>query len=356
MKNHVVWVNPDFKTPFGFQKGQPSSLGLLLSLNYKEGPDFFLGVQRGHFRSSIVGQFVIKDRKERAYSEVSLKGSGLLAEEEKTSMPNKSLIAKQWHIKTKAGEPTAEVRGLLDFDAAHHDAIHAEKFTRLGIETHRVLAIIVFEELNIGSERVSVEECKEKGLLFNFRPVVQVRVFRTNQRLHDIIQEENENSETRKNRILEIIRSLWSKESVYLKEQILVPNYLVWLTQAVASHVGRMHKHRYLHRWLNPHNITLDGCLVDFDGVERMGVFCNLSGSYTREIRRDAWTDCYWSDGAGGGFKQTGKAGALESLQDFQQSLQRLFPEISALAEVDVATMFKERYESVGGYRGMIPL
>ena len=55
VKNHVRWINPNFRSPFLFEKGKQSPLGLLLSLHKSEKPDFFLTARLGHMRSAVVG-------------------------------------------------------------------------------------------------------------------------------------------------------------------------------------------------------------------------------------------------------------------------------------------------------------
>lgn len=155
-----------------------------------------------------------------------------------------------------------EVRGLLDYTDAYHDALWAEQLYALGVRTHRTLGIIMLKELVTTEGIESVELLQQRQLLpAGFMPVVQVRAFGTELRVSDLTVKPRFQEAT-----LNDVYQLIGEE---LGITVSGENYLDWFAATLAKNMGRLHQAGLVHGSISAHNITLDCRLVDHDTMYR---------------------------------------------------------------------------------------
>ncbi|KND50269.1 MAG: hypothetical protein AB202_03550 [Parcubacteria bacterium C7867-007] len=318
LKNTVVWENTALKAPFNFEVGTQSPLGVMLDPSIDPPVDqsaLSLRVrERGHGRSADVGGVYFKDTQGRLYRDIDVKGTGAVS--------NNTGKSVSWgRLMTTNGEV---MYGLMSKEDALHDSEMAEVLTALNIRTHRSLAIIELQELvrfNLLTRKGEVESVeqlrREKSLIDDFVPVVQVRAFGTKSRLQDM---ESVTSFQEFEDALDLVRLETNGEVTDIE------SYMQWFSTTLAQNIGRMHANGYLHGYLTPHNITLDCRVVDFDSVtkrpdEDKDPVIPEYTSFEEELNAPPPASEFW-DAASKDFHK-----AVETLQRHLQSIAKHYPE-----------------------------
>ena len=363
--NTVIWANEAMKAPFDIRVGEPSPFGVLLALSGEPDATGFPGIPRqDHWRTLDVGQVYFEDTEHRLYRDVDIKGSGLL--QPILSIPPSAEVgeAGQWFAKpASGGQVSMDVRGLLDRDDALHDADMAEQFTTLGIRTHRALAIVKLEELNVGTERIPIDQLKaEKKLHPDFYPVVEARAFGVKTRTGDLFSIRRSPS-VRGQEYIERLRSmelskLLSESQIAVakreigdalafleKEQgkaLSKEEYVHWFVSEMGRAIGIMHNAGYAHQWLHAQNVTLDARLTDFDSVYRLADF-DLNPELTPAEREEEKETLIYNDI---NFDPTfSRTGILSWLEPYVTYLKKLYPEeLEVLDATRTNTEFFESY------------
>jgi hypothetical protein len=271
VKNHVVYVNPDIDSPFDLQQGKSTRLGIFLSSEQHDGDKArAVEVEVEHGRSALLIRAIFGEKKKgegprQMFRDVDIKGGGWV-------------IYRSIHgeIVPQVGEIMLEgndkgTKGILNMSEARQNAHMSEMFQKLGIRTNRTVAIIALEELVYKGEKISIEEARSKGLIAeSMQPVLEVRAFGTHARLIDATSLRS--SDIKKTAYVEDARLLVAQELGEDPAQFDMLRYAEWLAQTVGKNIGLMHKNRHVHKMLGlGHNITLDGCVVDFAAVEKIG-------------------------------------------------------------------------------------
>lgn len=300
--NEVIWVNPNFPNlPFDLKVKRPCKFGLFLTPSdiekkWKHGlSDHILGistarlieeklktkkleVRRGHYRSGIIGKVIFKDKDGNLYRDVDLKGIGLVAfrqDEHGIENPDEPIVSE-----LKEGDFDLvgdHVLGFRNKKHAEHDAYVTEKMHQLGVRTHRVLALVVLEEIVILEEgnprKISIDEAKKRRLIHrDMTPVVEVRAFGTKTRILEWGILRSNNPFRRKDILQEIedARSLLIRELGKTEKEFDLVAYFNWLTETMGRNLGIMHKADWRHGYVHGLNMTLDGRLVDFDSAAKV--------------------------------------------------------------------------------------
>lgn len=240
--NEVIWVNENFEEiPLKLKEGEPTKLGLFLTPKPKEGEKTVdLKVSEEHGRSALLGRAIFKDKQERLYRDIDLKGMGRVA-----------------GIEAKVGDLWGG-RGIFDLEDALNNKNMAEKFLKAGIRTERYLALIKLKEIiDKNGQKTSIKEAKKRRLIpSEEQPVIALRAFGTKFRVSDINKER-----------LEDARQLVAQELNIKKEKFSWEDYLKWFAKTAGRNLGLMHKNEWLHEYLTVHNVTLDCRVVDLDEV-----------------------------------------------------------------------------------------
>ena len=357
--NTVIWANADMKAPFDIRIGERSPFGVLLALPGETDPAGFPGIPReDHWRTLDVGQAYFEDTEHRLYRDVDIKGTGLLH-------PRAHAGAEpgQWFANRAAGGGASmDVRGLLDRDDALHDADMAERFTALGIRTHRALAIVKLEELNVGTKRIPVDQLKaEKKLHPDFYPVVEARAFGVKTRTGDLFSLRRAASVKGQEYIERLrsmeLRDLLSESQIaaakkeigdalaFLEKEQGRPfskeEYVHWFLGEIGRAIGIMHDAGYAHQWLHAQNVTLDARLTDFDSVYRLADF-DLNPELTPAEREEEKETLIYNDI---NFDPTfSRTGILSWLEAYVTYLKKLYPE--ELETTDATRTNAEFFES----------
>ena len=80
--------------------------------------------------------------------------------------------------------------GLLDIREAKKDFKLSEEFTKAGIRTCRVAAIIKLEEIIHNGKKITIDEARKLEIIDpDFQPVIEVRCFRIKARVKDVLPE-----------------------------------------------------------------------------------------------------------------------------------------------------------------------
>ncbi|MDO8536658.1 MAG: hypothetical protein Q7R94_00215 [bacterium] len=273
VKNHVLWVNPDFpELPFNIEEGESTKLGMFLTRKPKDEKLYRLertGTRHG--RSVLVVRAVFEDKEGRLYRDVDSKGSGP--------------TGGNWGNWIEPMEKK-ESAGILNLAAAYYDKDISEEFYKEGIRAHRVIAIIGLDEIiDREGNKISVKEARESGLIAeSSSPVIEIRAFGTKARFEDThVFPHDKNEEL----LLDDARMLVAQELGLRPEEFTKLDYIKWLAATIGKNIGLMHKNYWHHGFfLSGHNTTLDGRFVDFDSVEKL----NPKDKLTEEkLLDDAW-------------------------------------------------------------------
>jgi len=269
VKNTVLEVNPYIYPPLKLEEGKPSPLGLFAEAAFEkigEAPSpgkYLLEVWRVHPRSALLGRVVFTDKERRLYRDTDLKGIGLIGEPWGALLrePQVSVPGRKWGDLGRLG--------LLDRGTALSDYEKSEEFLKAGIRTYRILAIIGLKELVANQRKLSLKEAIKEGIIDKrFHPAIEVRAFGTKLRIEDFYSE-SEYSENDVELLLDDARKLVSQE-LGRKEPLSEEEYLSWFAKTLGENVGSMHKNGWYHRYLSPHNITLDCRIVDLDSIVQL--------------------------------------------------------------------------------------
>ena len=271
--NKVIFTNDDVLFPLKMKEGEPSPLGIfaekVLSDRLKraeqlspEEKEKIVEVCEGHKRSALLARAIFRDKEDRLYRDIDVKGIGMI----EWQWPEGKGLGVE--ISSRLGEPSGGGRGgLLDENLAFYDMQMSEEFYKAGIRTSRVLGIIRLNELIKDGKRISLEEARKGGIIDKeFSPVISVRAFGTKARVDELINMPSGDIEG---------RSLLLKDAQELVEQELgkkfssTEEYLEWFAKTLGKNVGLCHKNHWAHGYLSGHNITLDCRIVDLDGVTK---------------------------------------------------------------------------------------
>ncbi len=274
VKNIVIYVNPEFYIPFKLEEGKESPLGLFAKsaikrrkpkVYHKNRIPFELWASN-HSRSSLLGRIIITDKQGNLYRDIDLKGNGYTEESYVSDKDNWSKIIIR---------RLRDDRGLARKDWALHDANLSEEFHRLGIRTHRVLAIIKLKQVILQESKetslvgrlLPVRQAREEGTIAkNIIPVIQVRAFATKFRVKDLSYDYA--SEAEKKTFLSDARRIVSQELGRERNPLSYQEYIEWFAKTLGRNVGLMHKNGWYHNYLSDHNVTLDCRIVDLDSVK----------------------------------------------------------------------------------------
>jgi hypothetical protein len=272
VKNEVVWVNPSLDLPFSLEVGKRTNLGIfasvpagIFSLNTLLGRwSKKLETDPDHNRSALLGRVVIGERRnkegeQQIYRDIDIKGLGLIDKYKGTvdkSGPHAKDLSETW--------------GLLNLGPALHDAGMAELFHEYGIRTHRAIAVIKLHEIVQGERRISIAKAKKEGLIAEKGdPALEIRAFGTQARFIDVTS--GFVSKERRDMLIEDARVLVAQELGLDEKNFTKLEYAKWLGRTLGKNFGLLRKHGYIHGYVREgHNITLDGCLVDFDSVKHV--------------------------------------------------------------------------------------
>jgi hypothetical protein len=204
---------------------------------------------------------LFKDKGGNLYRDIDLKGIGATTERDGAIVVDD---APEGYRYSEMPHGTKINLGIIDLFAAVRDKEKSEELLKLGVRTHREIAIIELDEIvDPKGRKISIEEAKRVGLIWpDSKPVVEVRAFGTKARLADA--KENPLS-------VEDARLLVASENNFDPEKFNKKEYAEWLLKATGKNLGLMHKNGLVHGFMTRHNITLDGRLVDFDSVRKGG-------------------------------------------------------------------------------------
>lgn len=275
VKNKVVFVNEEVLSPLKLEEGKPSPAGLfgfyspeeeqLRKVKNESLEEFYpdkqkLEVWPGHKRTALLGRLIFKDKQNRFYCDIDLKGMGHITEDD----TGKLQIEHPSRYMHEDGETM--IWGLLDKEDAFWDYQMSEKFLKAGIRTHRVLSIINLEEIIVYGQKISLAEAKKKEITYDgFQPVIAVRAFGTKARIDDVLR--SRSSEMTSGKFLEDAKKLVSQELGQGDKSLSDEEYLEWFSKTLGRNIGLMHKNGWCHGWLTDHNITLDCRITDLDTV-----------------------------------------------------------------------------------------
>jgi len=266
--NKVQYVNPEIESPFQLEEGKPTNLGLFLNSQLQAGEDSRrLEAENYHRRSLLLARIIFGEKYQKGiqrqlFRDVVIKGSGQIKEGSDVafSPPQAEEVLR--------GEGKRSW-GIMSLKSAIHDMEISEKFHNLGMRVSRVIAIVELEEIVFEGEKISIDEAKKRGIIDDtVTPVLEIRGFGTHNRLLDV--QDQGNSPEKKRIIIEDARLLVAQELGEDPAAFDLYKYATWLAKTLGNNMGLMGKSGYRHGNLSQgHNITLDGCLVDFETVEK---------------------------------------------------------------------------------------
>lgn len=288
VRNTVVWVNPAFKeAPFELTLGKETKLGLFFSPQPSREIIVMPEPGSGEGRSGLIGSVVFRDKEDRLYRDVDIKGMGFFVE---------IVGAESYERDTRdirPGRGPQEMMGLMDYELALRDRNFSEKFLKAGIRTHRVLAIVDLEEIFYRGKKISVEAAQEDGIMGQeIHPVLEVRAFGTKERI-DYLQADPQNPPERREQAFLDAKAMVAQELGRDPSTFSVEEYITWFARTLGKQVATLRKLKLVHRYLSTHNITLDCRIVDLDSViqakEKLDVIADeiKAGTLTEDLVYD---------------------------------------------------------------------
>lgn len=262
--NEVVFVDTDINVPIDFQIGKRSSLGLFLSSK----PGTISGgenlspveVDADHGRSGVLGRFVFNDKNGNLYRDLEIKGLGA------------STFGPQGPYVDVVEPSLKRTEGVLDIRVATRDYNYSKLFSALGIRIVRSIAVLRLKEIVDGEgKNIDINSARKRNILkVKDEPAILVRAFGTRSRLAELGNLFSDKEMDTGFQKLDDARKLVAQEKGVSSEGYTFCAYLRSIIRYLGSSLRTMHDNGYVHGRLLPHNLTLDGRLVDFDSVVDM--------------------------------------------------------------------------------------
>jgi hypothetical protein len=201
----------------------------------------------GHGRSFSFNR-VLVDKEGRVWKYINVKGGGV---SRKNILDATEPIVK--------GEELHEAQGLFDIEGALTDKDFSLMLLKQGDKTAAPFIIIQIEEvLTKNGERKSIVDLKKEGKLSenilydtgvsSYRPVLYIRLFSEVMRLDDASKVNYEN---------------FAKE-----HEMSLKGYKRWWVARAAKNLAGIHNLGKYHGYISEHNLTIDGCIVDYDSIK----------------------------------------------------------------------------------------
>lgn len=289
----VMYENERVQLPFDVRK-----LALFLE---PKGGGTKLGVRREHHRSAeipehlVVGlapsPYAFKQKKELFFT-VDLKGTGYVFPE--------GYVSKKERYQGAVGDPEVvlkrpavemawgyDVLGLMDerlFDEAVKDA---NLLQHQGARTEAIAAGLRLKKIYYKSELRSVQDLQKEGVLPDdpeWRPVLMVRLLKCKSRIRDVVEAAPDVQRAEFEdafRVLNHEAKIEKRDVQYdTSDPESVKDYLVKFAEWNAQNLAVLHNNGMAHHYLNGHNITLAGEMVDLDSATRVVVESWLEGTH----------------------------------------------------------------------------
>jgi hypothetical protein len=155
----------------------------------------------------------------------------------------------------------------------------ALKFQKAGIRADLPIAGIFIEQIPLHAmkigppsrteltySKISIKEARKRGLLAKGtgRPVILLRAFGTKFRVmdlavHDTAREQRE--------MINDAKAVLSRE---LGRKLTDKEYVEWFATNLGEQIARMHANGWTNQYIDAHNVTLDGRIVDLEGVRKL--------------------------------------------------------------------------------------
>ncbi|MDP9248987.1 MAG: hypothetical protein M3M85_00540 [bacterium] len=258
VKNIVSYVNDKIDLPFKLELNEGTDLGVFFS-PIETGKS--LKVHSKHKRSALLGRVIFKDKENRIYRDVDIKGLGCIAERDdpEVTVSNEFFVDNEAQAKKKKGGEISETGpwGFCLNEYALRDQDMSENLLEVGIRTYRVAAIIkLMEAIDNEGKVISIDEAKRLGILRESdEPVLEVRAYSTKMRVANLTEPVH-----LRDAMVMVAQELGRTE-------ISEEEYARWFASTLGQQIARMHKFGYVHRGLYYHNITTDCRIVDLDSV-----------------------------------------------------------------------------------------
>lgn len=290
--NEVIWINPNCSsTRFPFTVGQATELALMVAQGpLKRTPDQLLYARRNHNRSAIISANSGFCSLNEQYPYLDAKGIGHLAFQER-SINSAGTNKTPGFMSAQPIEPyhvdQRMAAGLVRAEFAVTDIKNSLLLAKAGISTAPIVALVRVDQLvDPGGLLIPINEAKEKGYIPNdLEPVIQFRAWSCPFRLADIAfnpeldilinkPRPQKDLNRRRNILLTAIRSLQKDNVLPVEAGSPLTDYIsyfTWLAATLGENVGRMHGMGIAHGFLaGAHNFSLDGRIVDLDGLKQM--------------------------------------------------------------------------------------
>lgn len=260
--NEVVWVNPEIPV-VKLTVGQPCNLGLMINLDQEKVPSACsLEVLPTHCRSALLGRVFFRDNDGTLYREIDLKGIGAI----RWTM----LIPSPGSIIDPFEDDTCPY-GLADKDWVEHNIKMVQVFKEVGIRVCPTIAVVkLLEIIDRLGKPISLENARYLGIIAPERePVIEIRAFATKTRALNICSPYTAIF-SRSIPLFEDGKALVAAELG--KKSLTIDEYLEWFAKNFGRQIRLIHNLELIHRYLTPHNVTMDCRLVDFDSVKEGGI------------------------------------------------------------------------------------
>lgn len=260
--NEVYWVNPDLELPFKVEEGQPCHLALMITphpcILEENDSQFTLEAWPKHRRTGILGRVIVRDVQGQFYRDLCLKGCGRTTGSEKTN---------EFSVVPAAIEEEVSQRlfpkGMADLSYLLTERNTTEELYKNGIRTYRIAALLEIKEIiDRDGKIISVEKAKAKRIIREERqPAMALRAFVTKARL----EEAKYNPLAIKDAMILVAGELGRDPKDFSATE-----YVFWLAETLARELAKIHNLGFTHGYISPHNVTLDGRIVDTDGMDKL--------------------------------------------------------------------------------------
>lgn len=222
--------------------------------NYAAARSITAYTSRVHGRSAAI-PVRFKDKYGNVYNWINFKGIGRTLQ----GGFKKKIMLKSPFSKRDIREDDF---GLLTLGHANRDCAVADKLLKLGMRTSPILYIIGLRQLPGKDGRMHpVEELIQKSRNLEDKPVVIVRGMRSFLRLWDVYDADPQERDL----LVKKARECVNREGKAILRDSR--EYLSWLSSTVAEQLSILYSAGAYHKYINGHNITLAGEIIDLGSM-----------------------------------------------------------------------------------------
>ncbi len=254
VSNRVFYANEGLQGISLPSLGDPTPMACQIALGSSSSSAW---MRACHGRSLLLNTEATVVYQNTRFRYLDVKGSGLIVSQHGKIFPE--VISPD-----KSRRYRGFTQGLATKEWALISIENTQRLEEIGVRTVPVVAATeIYEVINALGSKISVLEGRVNGLVGQrTEPVEEIRAWVTPFRLQEVTRF---NGRDMIHAAMEDIKNSGDSNFPSFSNS---EEFLQALAQSIGQAVGKLHKHGYVHEYLSGlHNITLDGRIVDLDGL-----------------------------------------------------------------------------------------